>query len=617
MDVTGNIIINGGLFNIDAEDHGIDGQKDITVNGGDFYIETDDDNGFDVTDNMTINGGSFEFDTNDECISVDGGVTVNGGKFVFDAGSTDAAIQSGTGIVFGEAMGEHPTATVGSYIVLVDADGNQVSDAILVPVGADDKTAIEYDWIAFPDSVLYYTDEDMTPNVTITDDDGNTLVAGQDYKLTWSAEAVKEPGLYTVIVEGIGQYRAKHVLALRVKLCQVYVGGQLLGSGDYIDLAGNVTTEKPQGGYAYLFGNVLELNNYSYEGAGVTIDHGSYSWDYAIYGLANLEIVPVGRNCVVNTNENGKGDGIGGEGGLTISGHGSLTVRGEYGIYASSTVTIESGSLTVDAANTAVYGYGIYINGGTLVLHGDDVGLKAYNYVSINGGISDISGDTGIYADYWMELTGGVARIDGETMGVDTYELYVYGGYMEVNGGVWADDYVWLNDNVSVVTPENYTYVESTCDGNTYYCVFGDADGNIADHVVIRGADSQDIKWQLKAGATAEDATTDLRLISWVDDLEAYSKVTFTVSFFDDQGQPKSAELVCTKTYTDILANGVSVGPASNLFGENANYYVTYVIENWPQMYYDIPVYVTVTWYGLNGEPMGSSNRIITLSDAM
>ncbi len=618
MDINGDLTINGGIFHISAEDHGIDGYQDVTINGGDFYIETNDDNGFDADDgDITINGGSFEFDTNDECFSCSYSIYINGGKFIFDAGSGDAAIQSGTGIFFDEAMGDLSTATVGAYIVLVDAEGNQISDTVLVPADAGDEIAIEYDWIHLSEEYLYYTGKNITPTVTVKDDDGNTLVAGRDYTLTRSAETIKEPGLYPVIVEGIGQYRAKHVIAVWMQECQVYVGDQLLSIGEYIDLGGNITTEKPQGGYAYLFGNVLELNNYSYEGAGVTIDHGTYSWDYAIYGLTSLKIVLVGENSIVNTNEINEGDAIGGEGSLTISGQGSLTVRGEFGLYTDSTVTIESGRLTVDAAYTAAYGYAVIINGGSLVLHGDYRGLEATNYVSINGGISDISGDVGIYADYWMELKGGVARIDGETIGVGSYDLYVYDGYMEVNGGVWVDDHFWVANNVSVVTPEDYTYVEDTYGDNTYYCVIADADGNIADHVVIRGEDTQDIKWQLKAGATAGDATTDLRLISWVDTLENYSKVTFTVSFFDDQGQPHSAEMACTKTYAEILANGVSVGPASNLFGEIANYYVTYVIEDWPQMYYDIPVYVTVTWYDLDGEPMNHANRIITLSDAM
>ncbi len=131
------------------------------------------------------------------------------------------------------------------------------------------------------------------------------------------------------------------------------------------------------------------------------------------------------------------------------------------------------------------------------------------------------------------------------------------------------------------------------------------------------GYNSGEIKWQISAGATAADASTNLRLISFVDNLSDYSKVVFTVSFSDAKGNTYSTDLVCTTVYEQIVANGVSIGNAAGIFGEGAQYFVTYTINGWAQAFYDTDITVTLTRYDLEGNVASSATRIVTVSDAM
>ena len=51
----------------------------------------------------------------------------------------------------------------------------------------------------------------------------------------------------------------------------LWVGGVEMNDGDYLaNGATATTTTEPSGGYAYFKDGVLTLNNYEYEGAGVT-----------------------------------------------------------------------------------------------------------------------------------------------------------------------------------------------------------------------------------------------------------------------------------------------------------------------------------------------------------
>ena len=122
----------------------------------------------------------------------------------------------------------------------------------------------------------------------------------------------------------------------------IWVGGQRLEEGDYLTSPGEqIQKEKPlEGGFAYYKDGVLTLENYSYEGEGYEVGQmGSTPVSALIYSPDSLELVLQGENNLVSFGDSRNSYGIvigeeGREGDLTISGNGSLMVRGDFRIRA-------------------------------------------------------------------------------------------------------------------------------------------------------------------------------------------------------------------------------------------------------------------------------------------
>ena len=105
-DSAGTITINGGTFNINSYNDGLQAKNKLTINGGVFNIKTykngssssdfnkDDESakGIKCSNNetseisLTITGGTFDLDTADDSIHSDGNVTITGGKFTINSG---------------------------------------------------------------------------------------------------------------------------------------------------------------------------------------------------------------------------------------------------------------------------------------------------------------------------------------------------------------------------------------------------------------------------------------------------------------------------------------------------------------------------------------------------
>ena len=126
----------------------------------------------------------------------------------------------------------------------------------------------------------------------------------------------------------------------------------------------------------------------------------------------------------------------------------------------------------------------------------------------------------------------------------------------------------------------------------------------------IREPGVNDVKWQLPANASPNDATTDLRLMTWVDSLDYYSSVTFNVSVDGVAKEP----LTVTNVYSAVMANGQAVA-AADLFGYQASYIATYVITDVPVEAYDSEIQVTVTWTDMDGNETTSETRTFVISD--
>ncbi len=124
------------------------------------------------------------------------------------------------------------------------------------------------------------------------------------------------------------------------------------------------------------------------------------------------------------------------------------------------------------------------------------------------------------------------------------------------------------------------------------------------------------IKWQLTADASVSDVAVDLRLITFVDSLEDFSRVTFTISFTDASGKVRTANWNCTNAYKYIRSNGYYVY-ADDLFGNGAKYLLTFVITDWPQAYFNTDITVTVNRYDTTGKLHSTATRIFAISDAL
>jgi len=118
-----------------------------------------------------------------------------------------------------------------------------------------------------------------------------------------------------------------------------------------------------------------------------------------------------------------------------------------------------------------------------------------------------------------------------------------------------------------------------------------------------------ELKFQLNADASADDATVDLRLITSVDTLD-YANVEFRVTI-----NGETAFLNCEVVYEAIKANGVTL-TCNDIFGEDG-YLVTYTITDIPAEYYGADIRVCAVRVGLDGYEVGTNYRTVVLSDLL
>ena len=122
---------------------------------------------------------------------------------------------------------------------------------------------------------------------------------------------------------------------------------------------------------------------------------------------------------------------------------------------------------------------------------------------------------------------------------------------------------------------------------------------------------ANEIKWQVANGATAADATTDVRFVTSVDSLD-YQNVTFTITLAGE-----TAVYDCETVYEKLIAGDQTIDSAATVFGDGAAYFVAFTMENLPQEYYNSEIAVTVTWTDLEGNSTSSETRTIVVADAL
>lgn len=176
----------------------------------------------------------------------------------------------------------------------------------------------------------------------------------------------------------------------------------------------------------------------------------------------------------------------------------------------------------------------------------------------------------------------------GEGTGIYTVSLELAAGSYEYKAATsdWADK--WPNWNNATLTLNEDATVTFTLNTN---------DNTITASV----PDTQLIKLQ------KHNESKDLRLLASVDDLAKYASVTFTVTIGDITNT-----LTCENAYSSLIANG-SNKTAAEVFGEGANYFVMYTIEN-INTEAASEMIVSVTWNGVDGSTTSSNNRTIDLT---
>ena len=97
----------------------------------------------------------------------------------------------------------------------------------------------------------------------------------------------------------------------------------------------------------------------------------------------------------------------------------------------------------------------------------------------------------------------------------------------------------------------------------------------------------------------------DLRLIAYVNDYEAYSKVTFTLNIGGDE----SVDLVCRTAYSGLYANG-KIYTTKDIYGVDG-YFVAYVIGDYIGEYGGEEVTFTASYTTVDGNTVVEDRTLI------
>jgi hypothetical protein len=161
------------------------------------------------------------------------------------------------------------------------------------------------------------------------------------------------------------------------------------------------------------------------------------------------------------------------------------------------------------------------------------------------------------------------------------------------NDGILAiTDFKWMKTDV---TAEAQTMPLLTLEEDDYASAFG-AMGYEPENPPI--VDSDTILYQVNKN------NSDIRLIAYVDSLEKYSSVTFTLTI----GGNTSKELVCTTAYSGLYASG-SLYTTENIYGKSG-YFTCYTIQDYLEFYAGQEVTLTVTYKTVTGDSIVSTRTV-------
>jgi hypothetical protein len=201
-----------------------------------------------------------------------------------------------------------------------------------------------------------------------------------------------------------------------------------------------------------------------------------------------------------------------------------------------------------------------------------DSGMVSYTGLKYNGlTIGDMSGDEGEIPTLTYE--NGVLK---EVNTGETQETYKFPAFLSLRG---------------LLSNDNFYLDEDT----------------VGDNVVIEDIEGDNAEDGVKEGLLYQKRdNSDVRLIAYVDDLTAYSSVSFTLTI---NGRESKA-LECTTAYAGLYSNGV-LKTTKDIYGEDG-YFVTYTINDYIEAFGGQEVTITATYTTVTGETI-TDVRTVTI----
>ncbi len=250
----------------------------------------------------------------------------------------------------------------------------------------------------------------------------------------------------------------------------VCIGAASIMDGEYLNLEGEIVTEEPDMGYAYLKDGILTLHNFVYVGD----EANPFGEPCGIYAETPLTLLLEGTNKIHCQD----GDGILVNGLLVIEGDGSIEViaDGDYdGIDADGGgLTVNSGIIQIDATDHGIETVGdLIINGGVFAIEADDDGMDINGDITINNGLFKIyAQDNGIDGYQDITINGGdfyIVTNDDNGFDLDDGDITINGGYFEI-----------LTEDEGISC-----YGKVTINGGSFVFDAGDTDAAIEAYTVI------------------------------------------------------------------------------------------------------------------------------------
>ena len=252
------------------------------------------------------------------------------------------------------------------------------------------------------------------------------------------------------------------MLSIAPAVDPIYVGGVELENGEYLRSGASApTTSNPGDNYAYYYGGVLTLKNYTYTGVGSYDADGEGCYDVINTLDAAVYVDLIGTKVLTQT-AGSSGYGITAYGPLCIDSDscGTLSIKSSGdGFFGDESITIAGGTLNVDAGYTGIYAdSSLVVTGGELNVKAGRDGIEVYdtldvyNTVKVDVVSADNGEDDGDYSALDVPL-GGLYVDCPPNVGVyAAYEVEDF-DYDEYNHDE-ADSY----DYVLIANPQPFVY---------------------------------------------------------------------------------------------------------------------------------------------------------------